>query len=155
MGEEVKSPTCYVGREVLFTSEKVITKDNLLKVLDRVLPIYEKNKNESDYLYWYYRGKQPILNRIKKFRPEINNKVVENHANEIVSFKKGYTFGEPIQYVRRAVKDQGTVNPTGDNGEAIMRLNEIMACEDKASSDEELAEEKRRLLALLKKEEEQ
>lgn len=140
MGEEVKSPTCYVGREVLFTSEKVITKDNLLKVLDRVLPIYEKNKNESDYLYWYYRGKQPILNRIKKFRPEINNKVVENHANEIVSFKKGYTFGEPVQYVRRAVKDQGTVNPTGDNGEAIMRLNEIMACEDKASSDEELAE---------------
>ena len=140
MGEEVKSPTCYVGREVLFTSEKVITKDNLLKVLERVLPIYEKNKNETDYLYWYYRGKQPILNRIKKFRPEINNKIVENHANEIVSFKKGYTFGEPVQYVRRAVKDQGTVNPTGDNGEALMRLNEIMACEDKASGDEELAE---------------
>jgi len=140
MESEIKTPLGYFGREVLYTSEEEITADNLLAVLEKVLPAYEKNKAESDYLYWYYRGKQPILNRIKKIRPEINNKIIENHANEIVSFKKGYTFGEPVQYIRRAVKDQGTIDPAGDNSHAIMKLNEIMACEDKASGDEEIAE---------------
>ena len=130
----------YTGRTVLTTSEPAITADNLMTVLKRVLPAFNQNKADADYLYWYYRGRQPILEREKKFRPEICNRIVENHANEIVSFKKGYTFGEPVQYVRRAVKDEGAPNPDGDNGKSINLLNEIMACEDKASKDEELAE---------------
>lgn len=32
-------------------------------------------------------------------RPEINNRVCENHALETVRFKAGQTYGEPIQYV--------------------------------------------------------
>ena len=137
---EFDASRAYTGRTVLTTSESEITAGNLLRVLTRLLPLFRQNKTESDYLYWYYRGRQPILTREKKFRPEICNRVVENHANEIVSFKKGYTFGEPVQYVRRAVKDEGKLAPDGDNGEAINLLNEIMACEDKASKDEELAE---------------
>lgn len=137
---ENNTTAAYIGRTVLTTSEREITADNLLPVLTRLLPVFQKNKTEADYLYWYYRGSQPILNREKKFRPEICNRIVENHANEIVSFKKGYTFGEPVQYVRRAVKDEGEVDPNGDNGKAINLLNEIMANEDKASKDEELAE---------------
>lgn len=135
------SPTrAYTGRMLLTTSEKEITSDNLMTVLKRVLPVFRQNQTDADYLYWYYRGRQPILERKKKFRPEICNRIVENHANEIVSFKKGYTFGEPVQYVRRAIKDEGDITTTGDNGKAINLLNEIMACEDKASKDEELAE---------------
>lgn len=130
----------YTGRQIMLTSASEITSSNVVQVLQNVLPIFQKNKHDADYLYWYYRGKQPILNRVKNVRPEINNKIIENHANEIVSFKKGYTFGEPVQYVRRAIKDQGVVDPAGDNGDAILLLNEIMACEDKASKDEELAE---------------
>lgn len=137
---ENNTTAAYTGRTVLTTSEREITADNLLPVLTRLLPVFQKNKTEADYLYWYYRGSQPILSREKKFRPEICNRIVENHANEIVSFKKGYTFGEPVQYVRRAVKDEGEVDPNGDNGKAINLLNEIMANEDKASKDEELAE---------------
>lgn len=132
----------YTGRTVLTTSEREITADNLLVVLTRLLPVFNQNKAESDYLYWYYRGRQPILERVKKFRPEICNRIVENHANEIVSFKKGYTFGEPVQYVRRSVNDEadGKSYESRDDGKAINLLNEIMACEDKASKDEELAE---------------
>lgn len=137
---EFDASRAYTGRTVLTTSESEITAGNLTRVLTRLLPLFRQNKTESDYLYWYYRGRQPILTREKKFRPEICNRVVENHANEIVSFKKGYTFGEPVQYVRRSVKDEGKLDSDGDNGEAINLLNEIMACEDKASKDEELAE---------------
>ena len=43
---------------------------------------------EMDYLYWYRRGDQPVLSRTKTVRPEINNKVVENHASEIVDVQK-------------------------------------------------------------------
>ena len=99
----------YFGRTVLYTNEKVITRENIIKVLSSVLPDFAKNKAEIDFLYRYYRGEQPILKRKKKHRPEIKNCVVENHAHEIVSFKVGYDFGEPIQYIRRATKS-GTEN---------------------------------------------
>lgn len=65
-------------------------------------------------------------------RPEINNKVVENHALEIVDFKKGYVFGEPIQYVRRG--DEKEISDQLD------RFNEFMMLENKQSLDQELAE---------------
>lgn len=88
--------------------------------------------NEADikYLYDYYRGVQPILGRKKDVRPEINNKLVENRANEVISFKVGYLMGEPIQYVSRG---EG-------NSEAINRLNEYVFAEDKAAKDKELAD---------------
>ena len=92
----------YFGRTILYTNEKEITADNIVSVLQSVLPDFQKNKEETEYLYNYFRGNQPILKRKKKVRPEINNRVVENHAHEIVSFKVGYEFGEPVQYVRRA-----------------------------------------------------
>ena len=89
------------GREVIYSSEEVITKENVVKVLKDAYSIHQKNSSDIDYLYNYYKGNQPILQRTKLIRPEINNKIVENHAYEIVDFKKGYVFGEPVQYVRR------------------------------------------------------
>ena len=89
------------GREVLFSSETEITSGNVVEVLQAVLPTHKRNSADIDYLYRYYRGEQPILNRVKDIRPEICNKIVENHAYEIVDFKKGYVFGEPIQYAPR------------------------------------------------------
>lgn len=139
----------YTGRTVLYTTEKSIDTTNVLSVLQSVLANFNKNKAEIDYLYNYYRGDQPILKRVKKIRPEINNRVVENHAHEIVSFKKGYDFGEPVQYVRRATKS-GTklqtklsVPSESDDMEItskITLLNEYMFEQDKSSKDRELAE---------------
>jgi len=99
-----------------------------------VLKEHQKNANEIDYLYNYYKGKQPILKKQKNVRPEINNKVLENHAFEIVEFKKAYVYGEPVQYVQKGEKDNEKVNPE------ISELNKFMESEDKSSRDKELAE---------------
>lgn len=120
------------GRTVIYTDVSVIDKSNVVQVLKKALETHEVNKNEIQYLYDYYRGKQPILNRVKEIRPEINNKLVENRANEIVSFKVGYLMGEPVQYVCRGGNDE--------NSEAINILNEFVFAEDKAAKDKELAD---------------
>ena len=119
------------GREVLYSAESEITAGNLIDVLNEVLPIHNQNSLEIDYLYKYYRGRQPILDRQKQIRPEICNKIVENHAYEIVDFKKGYVFGEPVQYVRRG---------EGIEENKIPLLNNYMFMADKAQKDKELAE---------------
>lgn len=120
------------GRTVTYTDVDVIDKSNVVQVLKKALETHDVNKSDIQYLYDYYKGKQPILNRIKDIRPEINNKLVENRANEIVSFKVGYLMGEPVQYVCRGGSDE--------HSEAINQLNEFVFAEDKAAKDKELAD---------------
>jgi len=120
------------GREVIYSSEEVITKENVVKVLKDAYSTHQKNSADIDYLYNYYKGNQPILQREKLIRPEINNKIVENHAYEIVDFKKGYVFGEPVQYVRRGEEEKVS--------DKIALLNEYMFMVDKALQDKDLAE---------------
>lgn len=120
------------GRRVIKTDATVITEDNLMEVLLKAISTHELNRSEIDYLYKYYKGDQPIRHRVKETRPEICNKIVENRANEIVSFKVGYLCGEPIQYVSRS-GDEAKVK-------AINLLNEMMFAEDKAAQDQELVE---------------
>lgn len=74
------------GREVLLHDEVELTDENIVEILDKMMRRHEKNRKDIEYLWDYYRGKQPILGREKKVRPEICNKIVENRANEIVSF---------------------------------------------------------------------
>jgi hypothetical protein len=120
------------GRRIIKTSVSKITDNNVLDVLWKALGVHEQNRSEIEYLWNYYRGKQPILNRTKNVRPEICNRIVENRANEIVSFKVGYLCGEPIQYVGRKGDDAITA--------AITALNELMFAEDKATQDQEIVE---------------
>lgn len=120
------------GRRVIKTSVTEITEANVTEVLFKALGTHELNRSEIDYLWNYYRGEQPILHRKKDVRPEICNKIVENRANEIVSFKVGYLCGEPIQYVSRNGGDEIV--------KAINTLNEYMFAEDKAAQDQELVE---------------
>lgn len=120
------------GRKKIFTDVTEITRDNVLNVLRKALITHWSNKADMEYLYAYYKGRQPILNRKKEVRPEIQNKVVENRANEIVSFKVGYLMGEPIQYVSRS--DDKMV------ADKITTLNGYCLSEDKAAKDKELAD---------------
>lgn len=126
----------FFGRRVLTHSIKKseLTGEKIKKILPQVLREHEKNAQEINYLYNYYKGKQPILKKQKNVRPEINNKVLENHAFEIVEFKKAYVYGEPVQYVQKGEKDNEIVNPE------ISELNKFMESEDKSSKDKELAE---------------
>lgn len=75
------------------------------RILADAIPVHLNNAQDIDYLHNYTKGIQPVLDRTKEVRPEINNKIVENHAYEIVEFKTGYCFGSPVTYVARAKND--------------------------------------------------
>ena len=123
------------GRREIFTDVEKITKENISKVLADAFDTHLLNVTEINYLQAYEKGDQPILNRIKEVRPEINNKIVENHAAEITAFKVGYVFGSPITFVQRA-----SIDTAGDNGEnddkKLAILNEMMFEEGKAAQDQ-------------------
>ena len=128
------------GRREIFTDAKEITKENISNVLADAFPIHLRNVTEIKYLQEYERGVQPILKRVKEVRPEINNRVVENHAAEITAFKVGYVFGSPITFVQRA-----SVDASGNTGEAddkkLSILNEMMFEEGKAAQDQTLGKD--------------
>ena len=114
------------------TDATEVTSKNVVEILNKALITHWKNRSEIQYLWGYYRGRQPILSRIKEVRPEIKNMIVENRANEIVSFKSGYLMGEPLQYVSR--------NNGKDIVDNITKLNEYVFAEEKNSKDKELAD---------------
>jgi len=120
------------GREKIYTDVERITAKNVVEVLHKALLIHGKNQNEINYLWEYYCGKTPILSKTKEIRKEINHKINVNRANEVVTFKRGYGFGEPIQYIRRGQDEKLT--------DGINALNEYMFQEDKQAKDSELAE---------------
>lgn len=120
------------GRRMILTDETEVNIGNVVQILRKALPYHWKNRSEISYLWSYYKGRQPILNRVKEVRPEITNKIVENRANEIVSFKSGYLMGEPLQYVSR-----GNAENIAD---AINQLNEFVFAEEKPTKDKELAD---------------
>lgn len=120
------------GRQKIYAdySPEEINEQTIQKILNEKFYIHESNAEEIDYLYKYYKGKQPILDKKKVVRENINNIVLENNALFAVEFKKGYVFGEPIQYVQR-----------GDIANAeVAILNSYMTAEDKHGKDCLLAE---------------
>ena len=118
------------GRKLITTTYSPITKENILDVLSEVMPQYAINAGQINYLFNYYKGIQPILQREKVYHKEINNKVVENHAREIVAFKVGYLLWKPIEYVSRKPNDEAN---------KIETLNDYMVLEDKIGLDKTLA----------------
>ena len=120
------------GRHVAYTDRKTITPENVADVVGKAMVIHMRNVAETEYLYGYYRGRQDIRLKEKVVRPEINNKVMVNRANEIVTFKTAYLLGEPLQYVSNGGDD--TVSAK------VNRLNEFMRSESKDTKDKEIAD---------------
>lgn len=94
------------GRKVIYSDATEVNEGNIANILQKAMVVHAANRADMEYLYRYYKGDQPILARVKDVRPEINNKIVENRANEIVSFKVGYLMGEPVQYVSRTADEK-------------------------------------------------
>lgn len=61
-----------------------ITAANVVDVLSKAVRIHTENQDESQYLWDYYKGKTPILQKEKETRPTINHKICVNRANEIL-----------------------------------------------------------------------
>lgn len=120
------------GRRKIYTDIPVITDDNVVDVLLRALSVHADNRSEIEYLWNYYCGKTPILSKTKEVRESINHKVCVNRASEIVTFKRGYGFGEPVQYIRRGSDESLT--------DDINALNEYMFSENKHAEDSTIAE---------------
>ena len=120
------------GRRKIKTAARAITAENVKKVLDSALGTHRQNATEISYLWDFYRGKQDIRLKEKYTRENINNKVVVNRANEIVTFKTAYLLNEPISYVSNGNDDATTRN--------ISTLNEFMRAEDKESKDKEIVD---------------
>ena len=120
------------GRKQIYTDVETITAENVVEVLRQALSDHAVNQGEIQYLWDYYRGKTPILNKQKEERPSVNHKITVNRASEIVTFKRGYGFGEPIQYISRGTND--------DISDEIAVLNEQMFLAGKHAEDSALEE---------------
>ena len=118
------------GRQPILTNVDEITDDNVIRVLNKAIGVFEQNKRDAQWLYDYYRGIQPILYREKEIRPEICNVVVENRAYEIVTFKTGRFLYKSIQYTNRSEKTLAEVD----------ELNRMMYADGKAGKDRELVD---------------
>lgn len=138
----------FKGRKAVYTKYASVDETNVCKVIEDTRSAHMFNRGQIEYLHNYKRGRQPILGRVKQVRPEINNRIVENHAKEIVDFKVGYMLSEPIQYISRAVEETkesvrgGASVLEQDDALAgnIKTLNTLMYAEDKASHDRDLFE---------------
>lgn len=133
------------GRKMLVTSESEITESNVCKVLNDVLPDFYMNQSDIRYLWNYYKGDQPVYKRQKAVRPEIKNIVLRNHAREIVEFKMGHVFGDPVQYVSRGSSEitdsDDVISEEAElKSQNVSKLNEFMISENRATVDTEVAE---------------
>lgn len=126
------------GRQIIYTDTNVITAENVVDEVNKAYATHCVNQAEIQKLWDYYRGKTKILSKTKEIREEINHKVNENRAYEIVSFHKGYVFGEPIKCVRRENAEDKRVDD--DIASDINALNGYMEDANKASCDNSLAE---------------
>lgn len=120
------------GRRTIYASFDEINEQNVIEAVNNALTFHLKNLQEEEFLYWYRRGLQPVLWRTKEVRPEICNKVVENHANEIVDFKNGYFLTQPAFYISR--KEDKETN------EKVRVLNDYLFTSGKQQADNELVD---------------
>ena len=117
----------YNGRADIYTSVE-LTSDNVLGEVNKALAIHFRNVADENYLADYRKGIQPILFRVKEQRPEICNKIVENHAEEICAFKNGYFLQEPVNFVAR----------NDEASEKVSMLNEYLYRAGKHLADNDL-----------------
>ena len=129
------------------SSVDAVTDENVIDVLNKALAVHEINRREEIFLKNYEKGLQPILFRTKNYNAEINNKVVVNIANQIVTFKTSEFAGEPIQYVSRGtgMRERETEDKGKKDNETVpekvARVNSMMLSEGKQTKDLKLAHE--------------
>ena len=119
------------GEISVSVTEDELDENVIADVLKIALPVHLENVKDIKFLRNYKNGVKDILSKRKKVRPDINNIVIENNAFAVVEFKKGYVFGDPIQYVQRLDADD----------DELGALNKYMINNDKSSKDKDLSED--------------
>lgn len=122
----------HYGRKIAYTDVERITESNVVKVVGESISTFYFNRRAIKYLWNYKNGDQPALYREKTIRDDIINYVVENHAWEIVRFKVGQTYGEPIRY--NSLSKEEKVN------DAVDRFNDYTRAAGKPAKDISMGE---------------
>lgn len=115
----------FYGRADIFTAYEEITEENVLTAVNEALSYHVRNLGQEDQLYWYRRGVMPILSRTKRRNTYVNNKVVDNVAETVASFKEGYFLTQPAYYIARNTDAQ----------DRVLKLNEFLYRSGKAKAD--------------------
>ena len=121
----------HLGRRVIYTTEPMITRENLIDVLTAAKSIHTMNVSDIKYLLRYEKGNQP-LNRVKKVRPDIDIVDIDNIANQITEFKLGYDWGYPISLVQRGAQNNV-------DSDAVTLLNDYYELAGNRGKQQELA----------------
>ncbi len=125
-----------IGRIQLYTDIPEITYDNVIDVVRKAFNVHKQNVTDINYLLDFDMGIQPLQRKEpKKYRADIDCTCIDNVAHEVVEFKLGFDWGNPITLVQRGEKDSGTV----DEAQAISLLNEGYEAEDNKSKTQKLA----------------
>lgn len=124
-----------IGRRVIWTDEREITADNVIQVLQDSWADYAVNRMECDFLLNYEAGAQP-LQRTKTYRSDIDIQCVDNVANEVADFWRGFMYGNEMTYVQRGRVDSGSRNEVEHEGAAL--LNECFSVENGKAKTAEL-----------------
>ncbi|MGN1263604.1 MAG: phage portal protein [Prevotella sp.] len=115
---------------MIYSDAGEITAANVVPELKLAAAVHNENERDVQFLYDYYKGITPILQKENEVREEINNQVSENRASVIVNFKDGFLLGEPIQYIGKRTDEVIS--------QMINLLNEYMEEVCKAAEDMEL-----------------
>lgn len=118
------------GRLDIYSTFDDISEDEIVGELNSALVYHVRNMLQEEFLYWYTRGVQPILNRHKEIREDILNVVQVNTAAEIVDFKNGYLLQKPCAYTARRKGVQTK----------LKKLNEFLYRSGKADADNKVAD---------------
>ena len=107
----------YKGRGKIEITEQSyeINRNNLVDILNDIMPLVVKAHTEADYLNAYRLGSQPILSKKRESEEDVNknNIVVENHALKLVNFKTAYLISDGFKYSQtddKVTDDVSTLN---------------------------------------------
>lgn len=132
MEQLMKADLMLCGRRKIFTSEEEFNEDNIVNIVNEFLGLHLFNVMQEEYLFWYRRGVQPVLWRTREVRPELAKHIVNNNANQIVTFKNGYFMTAPASYSSRVDDEQIT--------ERVKMFNEYCLTAGKTLADNEVVD---------------
>lgn len=118
------------GRIRITTDEPTITYENVISVIQNTIGKHRINAQRIQELIDFEEGEQPLL-REKTYRSDIDCQIVDNIANEIVEFKVGFGYGNPITFKKR--------NKVDGKIDAVQEFNDQYLLTDSDSANQELA----------------
>lgn len=121
------------GRQIIYTTEKEVTYDNVADILRNAMKVHEVNATDIQNLLDFEAGEQPNF-RKKLYRPEIDNWCVDNIASEVSTFWLSYGWGNPVTFAMRKNADNNNV------ADGVFELNRFYDIIGNKAKNQEIAD---------------